>query len=348
MILPTGKLPPELLDDLLRRYSLPDDRLLVGPRAGEDAAVIDFRAGAVTPGGSLLVAKTDPITFATDEIGWYAVNVNANDVATMGAQPRWFLATVLLPAGRTTPALAERIFAQMHAACRELGIAMAGGHTEITHGLDRPMICGTLLGEVAPDDLVVTAGARVGDAVYFLRAAPIEGTALIAREKETDLLRRGVDAALVRRAQHFLHAPGISVVPVARLVCASLRPHSMHDPTEGGVVTGLWEIARAAGVGLRVDLQRVPVPAEGRVLCDLYGLDPLGTIASGGLLVTVGPEDGPRLVSVCQQAAVPVTCLGDVVDASEGVMERGSRSEWVPLRTFAADEITRLFADDAA
>lgn len=348
MILPTGKLPPELLDDLLRRYSLPDERLLVGPRAGEDAAVIDFRTGAVTPGGSLLVAKTDPITFATDEIGWYAVNVNANDVATMGAQPRWFLATVLLPAGRTTPALAERIFAQMYAACRELGIAMAGGHTEITHGLDRPMICGTLLGDVAPDDLVVTAGAQVGDEVYFLRAAPIEGTALIAREKEADLLQRGVEPALVRRAQHFLHNPGISVVPAARQVCAHLRPHSMHDPTEGGVVTGLWEIARAARVGLRVDLQRVPVPAEGRVLCDLYGLDPLGTIASGGLLVTVGSVDGPRLVTVCQQADVPVTCLGQVVDVAEGVMERGSHGGWVPLRTFATDEITRLFADEAA
>lgn len=344
MILPTGKLPPELLDALLHRYSSSDARLLVGPRAGEDAAVIDFRPAVMTPGGSLLVAKTDPITFATDEIGWYAVNVNANDVATMGAQPRWFMATVLLPAGRTTPALAEQIFAQLHAACTQLDITLAGGHTEVTYGLDRPMICGTLLGEVAPADLVTTAGAQVGDKVYFLRAAPIEGIALIAREKEADLRQRGVDADLIRRAQGFLHAPGISIVATARLVCATLHPHSMHDPTEGGVVTGLWEIARAAGVGLRVDLQQVPVPAEGRLLCDLYGLDPLGTIASGGLLVTTAAEDDARLAAACQQAGIPVACLGRVVEASDGVMERDAAGGWRPLRTFATDEITRLFA----
>ncbi len=310
MILPTGKLPPELLDALLHRYSSSDARLLVGPRAGEDAAVIDFRPAVMTAGGSLLVAKTDPITFATDEIGWYAVNVNANDVATMGAQPRWFMATILLPAGRTTPALAEQIFAQLHAACTQLGITLAGGHTEVTYGLDRPMICGTLLGEVAPADLVTTAGAQVGDRVYFLRAAPIEGIALIAREKEADLQQRGVEANLIRRAQEFLHDPGISIVATARLVCATLHPHSMHDPTE----------------------------------CDLYGLDPLGTIASGGLLVTTAAEDDTRLVAACQQAGIPVACLGWVVEAAEGVMERDAAGGWRPLRTFATDEITRLFA----
>lgn len=344
MILPTGKLPPELLDALLHRYSSSDARLLVGPRAGEDAAVIDFRPEALTAGGSFLVAKTDPITFATDEIGWYAVNVNANDVATMGARPRWFMATVLLPAGRTTPALAEQIFAQLHAACAQLDIALAGGHTEVTYGLDRPMICGTLLGEVAPADLVTTAGAQVGDAVYFLRAAPIEGIALIAREKEADLRQRGVAADLIRRAQDFLHTPGISIVATAQVVCATLHPHSMHDPTEGGVATGLWEIARAADVGLRVDLQQVPIPAEGRLLCDLYRLDPLGTIASGGLLVTVAAQDGARLAAACQQAGIPLACLGQVVDAAAGVMERDAAGDWRPLRSFATDEITRLFA----
>lgn len=343
MILPTGKLPPELLDELLRRYATPDPRLHVGPRSGEDAAVIDFCPGA-GPDGRLLVAKTDPITFATDEIGWYVVNVNANDVATMGAQPRWFMATVLLPAGRTTPALVEQIFAQMHAACTQLGISMAGGHTEVTYGLERPMVCGTLLGEVAPADLVTTAGAQIGDRVYFLRTAPIEGIALIAREKEADLVQRGVDAAVIRRAQGFLHTPGISIVATARVVCAALHPHCMHDPTEGGVVTGLWEIARAAGVGMRVDLRQVPIPEEGRLLCDLYGLDPLGAIASGGLLLTVAAADEAQLITACQREDIPATCLGHTVAAADGIMETGEGGIWRPLRTFATDEITRLFA----
>ena len=150
-----------------------DPRIIVGPRTGEDAAVFDF-------GDRYLVAKTDPITFATSEIGWYAVNVNANDVAVMGAAPRWFLATVLLPAGQATAEMAERIFSEISDACAALGVSLAGGHTEITHNLDRPIICGTMLGEIAKERLITTAGARPGDVVLLVKAVPIEGTALIA------------------------------------------------------------------------------------------------------------------------------------------------------------------------
>ncbi len=159
-LLPAGKLPPALLERLLARFAPSDPRLIVGPRPGEDAAVIDF-------GDRYLIAKTDPITFATSEIGWYAVNVNANDIAVMGGAPRWFLATVLLPAGRATAGLAEVIFAQIHQACAALGVSMAGGHTEITHDLDRPIVCGTMLGEAPHGALTTTANARPGDALLL-------------------------------------------------------------------------------------------------------------------------------------------------------------------------------------
>ena len=175
-LLPAGKLPLPLLDKLLTRFAPSDPRIIVGPRTGEDAAVFDF-------GDRYLVAKTDPITFATNEIGWYAVNVNANDVAVMGATPRWFLATVLLPAGQATAEMAERIFADISDACAALGVSLAGGHTEITHNLDRPIICGTMLGEIAKERLITTAGARPGDAVLLVKPVPIEGTALIALER---------------------------------------------------------------------------------------------------------------------------------------------------------------------
>ena len=170
-LLPAGKLPLPLLERLLARFAPDDPRIIVGPRAGEDAAVFDL-------GDRYLVAKTDPITFATSEIGWYAVNINANDVAVMGAQPRWFLATVLLPAGQATAEMAEAIFAQIYNACAALGVSLAGGHTEITVNLDRPIVSGTMLGEVEHDRLIKTAGARVGDTVLQVKPAPIEGTAL--------------------------------------------------------------------------------------------------------------------------------------------------------------------------
>ncbi len=239
-LLPAGKLPLPLLEKLLTRFAPSDPRIVVGPRTGEDAAVFDF-------GDRYLVAKTDPITFATSEIGWYAVNVNANDVAVMGAAPRWFLATVLLPAGQATAEMAERIFAQISDACAALGVSLAGGHTEITHNLDRPIICGTMLGEIAKERLITTAGARPGDAVLLVKPVPIEGTALIALERADVLRARGYTEEFIARAQGYLKNPGISVVAPALLAAEVAEVHAMHDPTEGGVMTGLLEMARAAG-----------------------------------------------------------------------------------------------------
>src|SRR3989442_1524566 len=158
--LPIGKLRAETLQAIFDKHHTKDPRVVVGPRVGEDAAVIDM-------GNRYLIATSDPITFATAEIGWYALHVNANDIAVRGAHPRWFLATLLLPAGATTDASVEALFAELHAACEELEVVLVGGHTEITHGLDRPIVAGTMLGEVDKDKLVTTAGARGGGAVVL-------------------------------------------------------------------------------------------------------------------------------------------------------------------------------------
>ncbi len=174
-ILPVGKLPVELLQGLLARHGGQDERLVVGPRVGEDAAVLDL-------GERYLVVKSDPITFATDEIGRYVVTINANDIATMGATPRWFLLTLMLPEGQTDRELVERIFEQVDRACRALEVVLCGGHTEITAGVDRPLAVGVMLGEVDKADLVQTAGARPGDAVLLTKGIAIEGTAVLARE----------------------------------------------------------------------------------------------------------------------------------------------------------------------
>lgn len=335
-LLPAGKLPLPLLERLLTRFAPGDPRIIVGPRAGEDAAVFDF-------GDRYLVAKTDPITFATSEIGWYAVNVNANDVAVMGAQPRWFLATVLLPAGQATADLAERIFGQIADACAALGVSLAGGHTEITVGLNRPIVSGTMLGEVTAERLIRTAGARAGDAVLLVKPAPIEGTALIALEREGELRRRGYTEAFIARAQGYLHDPGISVMAPALLAAETGKVHAMHDPTEGGVMTGLLEIARAAGVGLDVNLDAIPIPPESATLCREFGLDPLGTIASGAILMTAAQEDAGGLCSMLAAAGYPTARIGTVQPAAEGLIAlRGGQP--VPWPSFATDEITKLFS----
>src|SRR5215468_2409426 len=333
--LPLGKLPGDLLQTILDKHAPRDSRVVVGPRVGEDAAVIDL-------GDRFLVVTSDPITFATDELGWYALHVNANDVVVRGATPRWFLATLLLPAGTTDEASVRALFGQLAEACDELDVALVGGHTEVTHGLDRPIVAGTMLGEVDKDKLVTTAGAKVGDAVVMTKGVPLEGAAIIAREKEAELRERGVSPAAIRRAKGFLKSPGLSVLPEVEIACELASVHSMHDPTEGGIATALVELADAAGVGLRIDRDRVMVLLEGRAICDAFGLDPLGTIASGALLMTLAPADAGVVIHALARESIDCHFIGQVVPREQGVtLMTGSRQERMPV--FAQDEISRLF-----
>jgi hydrogenase maturation factor len=335
--LPLGKLPGELLKSVLDKHVRSDPRVIVGPRIGEDAAVIDL-------GDRCLVASADPITFATAELGWYALHVNANDIVVRGATPRWFLATLLLPGGATDEESVRTLFGQLAEACDELEVALVGGHTEITHGIDRPIVAGTMLGEVARDRLVTTGGARVGDAIVLTKGVPLEGAAIIAREKEAELRARGVPAATIRRAKGFLRSPGISVRPEAEIACELATVHSMHDPTEGGVATALHELADAAGVGLRIDRDRLSVLPEGRALCEAFGLDPLGTIASGALLLTLDPAEAGIVIHALARESIDCHFIGQVVERSQGVTLVDGTKAW-PLPSFPQDEITRLFSE---
>ncbi|RMF29721.1 MAG: hydrogenase expression/formation protein [Chloroflexi bacterium] len=334
--LPLGKLPPEHLMRLLAAVAPADPRVVVGPRFGEDAAVLDF-------GDRYLVAKTDPITFATDEIGWYAVHVNANDVATTGARPRWFMATLLLPEGQADLAMAETIFDQMHAACQEIGAGLVGGHTEVTYDLSRPIVIGVMLGEVARERLVTTAGAQVGDAVVLTKGVAVEATSIIAREKRQALITEtGLDASFLDRCAAFLHDPGISVVRDAQIATETAPVHAMHDPTEGGLATGLWELAQAAHVGLEIEAQAVPLFPETARLCAAFGLDPWGVIGSGSLLLTAAPADAERIVAALHQAGIGAAIIGQVVPPEQGLLVHQGDSTR-PLPRFQRDEIARLF-----
>jgi hydrogenase maturation factor len=331
---PIGKLPPEDLAKLLHRYQSQDPRLIVGGAIGEDAAVIEM-------GDRYLVAKTDPITFATDQIGWYAVNVNANDIACTGATPRWFLATLLLPEYKTTPTLVEQIFQQISAACTELGITLAGGHTEISYGLDRPLVIGHMLGEVAPDKMITTAGARVGDHLILTKGIAVEATAIIAKEKRAELAAHfGND--YLNRCANFLYKPGISVVKDAAVAIAAGEVHALHDPTEGGVATGLYELAQAAGVGLEIRKDGLPYLSETVSLCNYFGLNPLGIIASGALLIAANPDTSASMIEQLQQAGIAAHLIGQIQPPERGCFLVGEDGQQ-PLPVFARDEITRLF-----
>ncbi|KPL18693.1 MAG: hypothetical protein AMJ92_06775 [candidate division Zixibacteria bacterium SM23_81] len=328
--LAVGKLSSTYLDELLREHCRADAQVIVGPRVGEDAAVIDM-------GSSYLVASTDPITFATEAIGWYAVHINANDIATMGAAPRWFLATLLLPEQQTTKKLVRVIFDQLSRACQQLGVSWIGGHTEITSGLDRAIVVGTMLGEVAKDRLVTSAGAQVGDVIILTKGIAVEATALIAREKEQEVRVKYRDEFL-ERCKKFLYDPGIGVFRDAMVATEVVRVHAMHDPTEGGLAMGLWELSQASGVGLRVSREAIVILPETVRLCEQYGLDPLGAIASGALLIAVGPKDSQGALNALSGAGIDAAAIATATAQREVCWEDGSA-----LPIFKRDEVTRLF-----
>jgi len=336
-----GKLPNELLARLLARVRQRDPRVVLGAAVGRDAAVID--AG----GERLLVAKTDPVTFASDHIGWYAVHVNANDIACMGARPSWFLATVLLPEG-ASERQAEEIFGQVVDACEALGVELVGGHTEITYGLDRPIVVGAMLGEVERESLVQPAGARDEDALLLTKGIAIEGTAVLAREAGDRLRALGVPEAALETARRYIFDPGISVVQDAATVCEAVRAaggsvHAMHDPTEGGLATALYELAGASGLGLVVQADAVRVLAETEAVCAAASLSPWGLLASGALLVAVAEGDCERALAALGSAGIPAARIGSMVKPEVGViMDAQARSTMVPR--FARDEVARFLA----
>ena len=332
-----GKLPLEMLSRMLGRVDVRDPRVVLGPAAGEDAALIDF-------GDRYLVAKTDPITFATDLIGWYVVQVNANDIAAMGATPRWLMATLLLPEG-TTGTETQAIFDQMLQACDGLDITLVGGHTEITYGLPRAVAIGAMLGEVAKDRVVLTSGARPGDAIVLTKGIAIEGTAILAREAEDRLLDSGVAADLIERAKRMLFEPGISVVKDAAIAVEAAGVHAMHDPTEGGLATALRELATVASVGLAIDLRHMPVLDECATICGALKLDPLGLIASGALLMTLDVDDAPRVIEALSREGILAYNIGRVTTAESG-MTLAPDDGVTDLPSFERDEVARFFGND--
>ena len=333
-LLQAGKLSAEQLRELLTPLQRVDPRVIIGPQLGEDATVLDF-------GSKYLVVTTDPVTFATDRIGWYVVHVNANDIAVMGATPRWFFTTLLLPEQGTTFAMVDSIMTEIRQTCDEFGISVSGGHTEITTGLQRPIIVGQMIGEVDKKDLIRKTSLQVGDKILLTQGLAIEGTALLAREKR-ELLQNHLSAAQIDQAEQFLFNPGISVVKAARIATSSGDIHSMHDPTEGGLVAGLHELAVASGKGLRVFADRVPIFPETHAICRCLQIDPLRLIASGALLIGASAQTVEKVVAALKREEIPVGEIAEVVPGNDG-MQIESGGATLPLIPPDRDEIAKVF-----
>ncbi len=335
-----GKLKHEFLNKILNTYvsdlEIKDERVIVGSKLGEDAAVIDM-------GHNYLVAKTDPITFATDEIGFYAVHINVNDVVCTGATPKWFQSTILLPEKHTSTDLIESIFKDIHDTCRSLNITIIGGHTEVTSGLVRPIIVGSLLGEVTKEKLVKSSGVCQGDALILTKGIFIEGTSIIGREKEAVLRKKGFSDVFIEKCKSYLHHPGISIMKEALLANSKFDIHAMHDPTEGGLTTGIAELAIASNLGVLIDEKKINILPEPKILSEIFSLDPLGTISSGSLLIALEEINSDKLVDLLRDDGIEAQIIGHFTEKEKDLRIKKLDDKIEPMIYSEIDEILKIF-----
>jgi len=333
--LPAGKLPNDFLDRFLQEYSLDDPTLLVAPGMGEDTAAVMPPANE-----EVIVLKSDPITFAEDRLGYYTLAINANDIATSGATPRWLLTTLLFPVG-STAAQIHALIRELQQVSREFGISLCGGHTEITEAVNKPIVVGQMVGTVEKERLIDKRRMEKGDQILFTKGVAVEGTSVLARECAEELLGLGMTQSEIQRCQEFLFDPGISILAEAQIVARSAS--AMHDVTEGGLATALQELSVGGGNRLRIDVERIPVFKETERICRLLGIHPFGLIGSGSLLLTCSPGSSQSLLESMREAGISAVCIGEVLEEGAGVEAVDGSGSLVEWPDFEADELGRAF-----
>lgn len=330
-----GKVPFELIEGAISG-SLPEG-VSLGPALGEDAALVML-------GGETWALACDPITFTTADAGRLAVLVNANDVAVRGAEPRFFVAALLVAPHEAEPERIQATLRRMRETCEQVGAALVGGHTEVTPGLPHSLVVGTMLGRVTGRALT-TGGLRAGDRVGMTRFAGLEGTGILLAEHHR-ALTGAIGADLVRDTESALARAGISVVDAARLAAACEGTSALHDVTEGGVAEALFEMASASGLAIRLELDAVPLLDGTRAICEELSLDPLGLIGSGAMLVGCAPESADGLREDFARVGIPFAWIGEALlhEDEEGprvLVDRGMGARTVALPRFPRDEVLK-------
>lgn len=331
--LPNGKFPSDLLDEFFGHLHHDDKHFLITPGIGEDTAAIDMSDR------DTLVVTSDPITFVTDQIGYYSVLINANDIATSGAIPQWLMTTLLFPPG-ATPSAIFQVMTDINAACGQWGITLCGGHTEITDAVHRPVVVGTLGAAMERSDLIDKRNMRPEDCILLTKGAAVEGTAIITNAFADRLQSLGMTSGEIDKGRHLSNQ--ISILPEAAVARRMDGVTAMHDVTEGGVATAIAELSCAGDHQLDIHLDRIPILPETARVCELLEIDPLGLIGSGSLLIVCRPETVDNLMQALAAEDIAVAYIGEIKRPGQGV--RAHRND-VPVTCpeFAVDEITRLF-----
>ncbi|HIE14619.1 TPA: hydrogenase [Candidatus Bathyarchaeota archaeon] len=308
MRLPSGKVPPEVLEKIVfRGLGVHSEDVILGPALGEDGA-------AFKVGDEIVISSMDPITGAIERIGWLAVNINANDIATFGVKPKFFSSCILLPETETASDDLEKICNQMDLAARRLEISIIGGHSEVTPGIEHSIVIGCALGIAKEGRYVTSGGAEAGDHLILTKGAGIEGTAILASEKKEKLMKK-FGNKLVESAEKFYEM--ISVVDDALTAFNVGGVTAMHDPTEGGVAGGIHEIADASNLGVKIFEDKIHIAEETYKICSFFRIDPLQLIGSGALLIAVKPQYSNAVVDALHNKGIEASIIGQFLEEKE-------------------------------
>jgi len=301
MKLPPGKIPIDILREVVfKNLGAPRSEVLLGPAAGVDGAILDV-------GSKNAIVSMDPITGAVERIGWEAININANDVATFGVEPAFFFSCLLLPENADSK-IVEAISTQINNAAKDLGIAIVGGHCESTPGLANPIVVGCIMGLTEKGKYVTATGAKSGDKLILTKSAGIEGTAILAADRE-EQLKQVFAKTILDSAKSFYSQ--ISVVKDALTAYKAGGVHAMHDPTEGGILNGIHEMADAANLGVRVLEDKITVEPETAKICRYYEIDPLQLISSGALLIAAEPQATNTIIDTLSREHIYADVIGE-------------------------------------
>lgn len=306
MKLQSGKIPVDILKEVVfKNLGFKREEVVLGPSAGIDGAVMNV-------GNKSLIVSTDPITGAIEHIGWLAVNINANDIATFGVVPAFFLSCILLPenADRKT---VETISTQIDKAAKELGIAIVGGHCEVTPGLPNPIVVGCTIGVTEKGNYVTAGGAKLGDRLILTKSVGIEGTAILASDREKQL-KKAIKPSIVESAKKFFNQT--SIVKEAITAFKTGGVNAMHDPTEGGLAGGIHEMADASNLGVKIFEDKIRIQPETNEICKFFKIDPLQLISSGALLISAKPKFADKIVKKLGQKQIHVSIIGEFLKNS--------------------------------
>lgn len=325
-----GKLPNRFLRYLLKRYTTEDKDVMIKPGVGIDCTVFKVK-------DRVIFAKSDPITLTSKDIGFYLVNININDICVMGGIPTHLLTVLLFPEGISFPEI-EYVFSQISDECKKFGINWIGGHTEISGGVKSPVAAGLLIGKRIRG--LKKRKIKKGDVLFLVKEIGIEGASIIAREKE-EKLKKYFSEKYIQRVKNSIRKPGINVFNEAKILWENFNIKYIHDPTEGGISTALYEVAEANNIGLLIYPAQLKFYPPVLKFCRLFNLDPLGIISSGCIIGITEKKEAERLIAFCKKRKIKGKIIGEVVD-EKGVwyIKKGVKTQFP---TFQKDEITRLY-----